>query len=56
MDFQSQKPAPHTATVWGVATVQVPQVVSGKSRNADVQFRVDFLSDIEKRSESFARR
>jgi hypothetical protein len=28
--FQSQKPAPHTATVWGVATVQVPQVAFGQ--------------------------
>ena len=25
-DFQSQRPAPHAATVWGDATVQVPQV------------------------------
>jgi hypothetical protein len=30
IDFQSQKPALHTATVWGVATVQVPQVAFGQ--------------------------
>jgi hypothetical protein len=34
--------------------IQVPQVVFGKSRNADAQFPVDFLSDIEKRGGSFA--
>jgi hypothetical protein len=29
-DFQSQRPAPHTATVWGVGAVQVPQEAFGQ--------------------------
>jgi hypothetical protein len=47
IDFQSQRPAPHAATCCGVSMIQVPQVVFGKSRNAEAQFPVDFLSDIE---------
>jgi hypothetical protein len=47
---QSRPPPPSG----GDATVQVPQVVFGKSRNVDAQLPLDFLSDIEKRNGSFA--
>jgi hypothetical protein len=56
ISFQSQRSAPHAATLWGVSTIQVPQVAFGKSRNVDTQFPANSLSDIEKRSRFFAMR
>jgi hypothetical protein len=44
----------NAATIWGVSAVQVTQVVFGKSTNVDAQFPVDFLSDIQIQSGSFA--